>query len=137
MTHIEKRKAYRRERAVEEIMNAVLLEVRNLKDTLYFYEGILGLKPSSERPQLDVTGVWYDVGSTRICIMMNQNRTHGINAEWITSKEIRIVISDIEKVKKKLAFYQISFSEKHNPNGTGIIVYDPDQHELYIESKIS
>ena len=28
----------------------------NLKETLYFYEGILGIKPSLERPQLDVTG---------------------------------------------------------------------------------
>ncbi|MGI2747709.1 VOC family protein [Bacillus cytotoxicus] len=122
---------------MEQIINVVLLEVRNLKDTLYFYEGILGLKPSSERPQLDVTGVWYDVGPTRICIMTSKNRTHRTNEEQITPKEIRIAISDIEKVKKKLAFYQISFSEKHNPNGTVIIVHDPDQHELYIESKIS
>ena len=38
------------------VEQCIVLEVKNLKETLYFYEGVLGIKPSLERPQLDVTG---------------------------------------------------------------------------------
>ena len=55
-----------------ECKNLIVLEVKNLKETLYFYEGILGITPSSERPQLDITGVWYDADSTRIGFVMNR-----------------------------------------------------------------
>ena len=41
---------------VENVKQFIVLEVKNLKETLYFYEGILGIKPSLERPQLDITG---------------------------------------------------------------------------------
>ncbi|MEH7456030.1 VOC family protein, partial [Bacillus sp. JJ1127] len=45
---------YRGEMHVKHITSSIVLKVRNLKETLYFYEGILGLYPSSQRPQLDV-----------------------------------------------------------------------------------
>lgn len=54
------------------VEQCIVLEVKNLKETLYFYEGILGIKPSLERPQLDVTGVWYDSDSKRISFVMNR-----------------------------------------------------------------
>ncbi|MRR40421.1 lactoylglutathione lyase, partial [Bacillus anthracis] len=38
------------------VEQCIVLEVKNLKETLYFYEGILGIKPSLERPQIEVTG---------------------------------------------------------------------------------
>ena len=41
---------------VETVKQFIVLEVKNLKETLYFYRRILGIKPSLERPQLDVTG---------------------------------------------------------------------------------
>lgn len=120
---------------MKHITSSIVLEVRNLKETLYFYEGILGLYPSSQRPQLDVTGVWYDIGSTRICFVVNKNRRGEVTEDLPSCKRITFSISDIEKVKKKLEFYRISFREEHCDEGEVIIVHDPDQHKLQIESK--
>ncbi|EJV89226.1 VOC family protein [Bacillus mycoides] len=115
---------------MESITTCIVLESKNLKETLYFYEGILGFKPSEERPQLRVTGVWYDIGSTRICFVVN--RGLGEYRETVTSSatEIFLRTSDIERIKKKLAFYQISFVEKRHGEEVRIIFHDPDGYKL-------
>ncbi|KEK24264.1 VOC family protein [Bacillus gaemokensis] len=122
---------------METITNCIVLEVRNLKETLYFYEGILGLKPSGQRPQLNVPGVWYDVDTTRICFVVNRNRSDGVKVDSPPCIEVAFSISDMEKVKKKLEFYQVSFRKEYGAEGEAIIVYDPDQHKLQIESKVN
>ncbi|EJQ54246.1 Uncharacterized protein BWINRASL_00762 [Bacillus mycoides] len=120
---------------MERITTCIVLESKNLKETLYFYEGILGFKPSKERPQLRVTGVWYDIDSTRICFVVNRN--FGGYREDITSscKEIYLRTQNIEQIKKKLKFYQISFVEEHYDEEVSITFYDPDRYKLQIVSK--
>ncbi|EJS65285.1 lactoylglutathione lyase [Bacillus cereus] len=120
---------------MESITTCIVLESQNLKETLYFYEGILGFKPSKERPQLRVTGVWYDIGSTRICFVVNRN--FGEYRETVTSsvKGIFLQTTNIERIKKKLEFYQISFVEECNGEEVGITFYDPDRFKLQIVSK--
>ncbi|MBM6647845.1 VOC family protein [Bacillus sp. RIT 809] len=116
------------------ITTCIVLESKNLKETLYFYEGILGFKPSEERPQLHVTGVWYDIGSTRICFVVN--RGLGEYRETVTSSatEIFLRTSDIERIKKKLEFYHISFVEDCHGEEIRINFYDPDHFKLQIVS---
>ncbi|MEK7018042.1 VOC family protein [Bacillus sp. FSL R9-9410] len=116
------------------ITTCIVLESKNLKETLYFYEGILGFKPSKERPQLRVTGVWYDIGSTRICFVVN--RGLGEYRETVTSSatEIFLRISDIGRIKKKLEFYHISFVEDCHGEEVRINFYDPDRFKLQIVS---
>ncbi|MGE7883844.1 VOC family protein [Bacillus sp. NPDC094077] len=120
---------------MESITTCIVLESKNLKETLYFYEGILGFKPSEERPQLRVTGVWYDIGSTRICFVVNRN--FGEYRETVTSsvKEIFLKTTNIERIKKKLEFYQISFAEDCHGEEVRITFYDPDRFKLQIVSK--
>ncbi|MDH4422525.1 MULTISPECIES: VOC family protein [Bacillus] len=120
---------------MERITTSVVLESKNLKETLYFYEGILGFKPSKERPQLRVTGVWYDIGSTRICFVVN--RGLGEYRETVTSsvKELFLKTTNIERIKKKLAFYRISFVEEYDGEEVRITFYDPDRLKLQIVSK--
>ncbi|MBE7104773.1 lactoylglutathione lyase [Bacillus cereus] len=120
---------------MESITTCIVLESKNLKETLYFYEGILGFKPSKERPQLRVTGVWYDIGSTRICFVVNRN--FGKYGETVTSsvKEIFLKTTNIERIKKKLEFYQISFVEECCGEEVRITFYDPDRFKLQIALK--
>ncbi|EOO14351.1 MULTISPECIES: VOC family protein [Bacillus cereus group] len=120
---------------MESITTCIVLESKNLKETLYFYEGILGFKPSEERPQLRVTGVWYDIGSTRICFVVN--RGLGEYRETVTSSatEIFLRTSDIERIKKKLEFYHISFVEDCYGEEVRITFYDPDRFKLQFVSK--
>ncbi|PNU07822.1 lactoylglutathione lyase [Bacillus cereus] len=118
---------------VETVKQFIVLEVKNLKETLYFYEGILGIKPSLERPQLDVTGVWYDADSTRISFVMN--RMLGGREKGVTDscEDLTFTISDIEKLKKKLAFYEILYTE--NEYAKSIVVQDPDGYKLQVVEK--
>lgn len=66
------------------------------KGNFVFYEGILGIKPSLERPQLDVTGVWYDSDSKRISFVMN--RMLGGREKGVTDscEVLTFTISNIE-----------------------------------------
>ncbi|MFK4425941.1 MULTISPECIES: VOC family protein [Bacillus] len=120
---------------MESVTTCIVLESKNLKETLYFYEGILGFKPSKERPQIRVTGVWYDIGSTRICFVVN--RGLGEHRETVTSSatEIFLRTSDIERIKKKLEFYHISFVEDCCGEEVRITFYDPDRFKLQFVSK--
>ncbi|MES5921100.1 VOC family protein [Bacillus cereus group sp. RP37] len=119
---------------MERITTCIVLESKNLKETLYFYEGILGFKPSKERPQLRVTGVWYDVGSTRICFVVN--RGLGEYRETVTSsvKEIFLRTTNIERIKKKLEFYQVAFLEERCGEEIRVTFYDPDRFKVQIVS---
>ncbi|TKH22150.1 lactoylglutathione lyase [Bacillus wiedmannii] len=118
---------------VENVKNLIVLEVKNLKETLYFYEGILGITPSSERPQLDITGVWYDTDSTRISFVMN--RSLGGREKRVTDSVdvLTFSISNIENVKKRLVFYKIAYTE--NKSEKSIVVQDPDGYKLQVVEK--
>ncbi|MGN7893873.1 VOC family protein [Bacillus sp. 22475] len=118
---------------VENVKNLIVLEVKNLKETLYFYEGILGITPSSERPQLDVTGVWYDTDSTRISFVMN--RSLGGREKSVTDSVdvLTFSISNIENIKKRLVFYKIAYTE--NKSEKSIVVQDPDGYKLQVIEK--
>ncbi|GAB6617066.1 Glyoxalase-like domain protein [Bacillus mobilis] len=118
---------------MEDVKNLIVLEVKNLKETLYFYEGILGIKPSLERPQLDVTGVWYDADLTRISFVMK--RSLGGREKSVTDSVdvLTFSISNIENVKKRLAFYKIAYTEKESEKS--IVVQDPDGYKLQVVEK--
>jgi catechol 2,3-dioxygenase-like lactoylglutathione lyase family enzyme len=120
---------------VENVKQFIVLEVKNLKETLYFYEGILGVSPSSERPQLDVTGVWYDADSMRISFVMN--RSLGEREKNVTDScdVLTFSLSNIEKLKKKLEFYEIVYTENEYANKKGIVVQDPDGYNLQMIEK--
>ncbi|MEK4676530.1 MULTISPECIES: VOC family protein [Bacillus] len=118
---------------VENVKQFIVLEVKNLKETLYFYEGILGIKPSLERPQLDVTGVWYDADSMRVNFVMN--RSLGGREKSVTdSVDVLIFsISNIENLKKRLVFYKIAYTE--NKSEKSIVVQDPDGYKIQVIEK--
>lgn len=118
---------------VETVKQFIVLEVKNLKETLYFYEGILGITPSSERPQLDITGVWYDTDSTKISFVMN--RSLGGREKSVTDSVdvLTFSISNIGNVKKRLVFYKIAYTE--NKSEKSIVVQDPDGYKLQVIEK--
>ncbi|MED2981590.1 lactoylglutathione lyase [Bacillus thuringiensis] len=118
---------------VENVKNLIVLEVKNLKETLYFYEGILGIKPSLERPQLDVTGVWYDSDSKRISFVMNRMLGGREKSFMNACAGLTFSISNIENLKKRLVFYKIAYTE--NKSEKSIVVQDPDGYKLQVIEK--
>ncbi|GMB74355.1 lactoylglutathione lyase [Bacillus cereus] len=118
---------------MENVKQFIVLEVKNLKETLYFYEGILGIKPSLERPQLDITGVWYDADSMRVSFVMN--RSLGGREKSVTDSVdvLMFSISNIENLKKRLVFYKIVYIE--NKSEKSIVVQDPDGYKIQVIEK--
>lgn len=53
---------------IVDFLHASLL-VADLPRARRFYEGVLGLKPSSRRPSMDFDGVWYDIGRQQIHLL--------------------------------------------------------------------
>ncbi len=47
----------------------VSLLVADLPRARGFYEGLLGLTPSAERPAMAFAGVWYDIGGAQIHLL--------------------------------------------------------------------
>ncbi|MEH6891196.1 VOC family protein [Bacillus sp. JJ864] len=115
--------------------HSVVLEVRDLKKTLYFYEGILGFRPSKERPQLDVPGVWYDAGLTRICCVVNKDKEVIEREQTLPKIEVTIQSREVESLLKKLDYYQVMYSEIEDyiEKKKVISVYDPDQHVIQLQ----
>lgn len=122
---------------METITNNIVLEVRNLKETLYFYEGVLGFKPSRHRPQLHVPGVWYDIDATRICFVLNRDKDQAVGRALSSYINVNLPFDDIEKVRKKLEFYCVSFEELKgcNTERRGMVVHDPDGYRILIEPR--
>lgn len=54
------------------LLHASLL-IEDLAASRSFYEGVLGLQPSSSRPDLGFPGVWYDVGTAQIHLICQPN----------------------------------------------------------------
>lgn len=57
---------------IVEFLHASLL-IANLETAKKFYEGILGLSPNPKRPAMSFDGVWYDIGSQQIHLMVLPN----------------------------------------------------------------
>lgn len=119
------------------IKNSIILEVRNLKETLYFYEGILGFQFSKDRPQLAVPGIWYDVGSVRLCFIVNATRNESSANTLPAQIHLQLPITEMERIQQKLAFYCVAYEEivDTHRKKPSIIVRDPDQYQLQIEPK--
>lgn len=121
----------------DKMAHSVVLEVRDLKKTLYFYEGILGFRPSKERPQLDVPGVWYDAGEMRICCVLNKNKEVTHCEQALLKIEVTIQSHEVENLLKKLDYYQVMYAEIEDyiEKKKVISVYDPDGHVIQLQAQ--
>ena len=116
---------------------SVVLEVKDLKKTLYFYEGILGFRPSIERTQLDVPGVWYDAGEMRICCVLNRDKEAAQCEQFLPKIEVNIQSHEVGDLLKKLDYYQVMYTELEDyiEKKKVISVYDPDGHMIQLQSQ--
>ncbi|MEW6678726.1 MAG: VOC family protein [Pseudomonadota bacterium] len=55
-----------------QLLHASLL-CADLPRSRAFYEGLLGLRPSPDRPKMDFDGVWYDLGPGQIHLICQPN----------------------------------------------------------------
>ena len=108
----------------------VSLLVTNQKESLYFYEEILGFKQNKKRPQFDFPGVWYDIGNTQLHLIVNNKGTARRNTTEIDSRDghFAIRVEDMEKLLKTLDTHGVPYKNKpkNKTDWHQVFVSDPD-----------
>ena len=97
-----------------------------------FYEGVLGLQPNPDRPNLGYDGVWYNVTAhQQIHLMLLLDPEMGLErpAHGGRDRHVALAVSDfaklIERLKQAETNYTLSKSGRR-----ALFCRDPDQNAL-------
>ncbi|GGE73233.1 hypothetical protein [Priestia taiwanensis] len=97
----------------------VTLPVTNLKQSFYFYEGIIGFSVCKDRPSFSYPGVWYNLGSGQLRLqLVPQHIDEGVY--------VAISVRGMNEFMKKLDYYEIPYKRER----MSISIVDPDGHVL-------
>jgi glyoxylase I family protein len=108
----------------------VSLLITNLKEALYFYEGILGFRQNKKRPQFDFPGVWYDIGNTQLHLIVDPEGGTRRTTNEINSRDAHFAIrvKDMDKLLQILEHHGVPYINKpdNKTEWHQLYVYDPD-----------
>ncbi|KAF0205398.1 MAG: Glyoxalase/bleomycin resistance [Gallionellaceae bacterium] len=103
-----------------------------------FYEGILGLQPDPNRPQMSFDGVWYDIAlNQQIHLMLLPNPEAGLQrpAHGGRDRHVALTVSDIEALLERLNSAGIAYTLSRSGR-SALFCRDPDQNALeFVESR--
>ena len=96
---------------ITQLHHASLL-VGNLYASRRFYEGVLGLLPSAQRPDLAVDGVWYELGNAQLHLIHDAHAIPRGSSELHAGrdKHIALGVANIAAVKLALEAAAIPFT---------------------------
>lgn len=95
-----------------------------------FYEGVLGLGASTQRPDLGYPGAWYDLGAQQIHILALAQAPQPILAEHGgRDRHIALAIDDIDALKAKLDEMKIAYTLSRSGR-RALFCRDPDGNAL-------
>lgn len=108
----------------------VSLAVTDLEKAVHFYEGVLGFTSSSQRPDFESSGVWYDFGATQLHLILNPEGKSLRGTDSLDSADghYAIRVTNIPALLKKLDKFQIPYDDKPDNKTPWHQVYvnDPD-----------
>ena len=95
-----------------------------------FYEGVLGLTPSQQRPDLGFPGVWYELGAQQIHVLGLAEAPQPIAHEHGgRDRHIALAIDDIDDLKTKLDAQGIAYTLSRSGR-RALFCRDPDGNAL-------
>jgi glyoxylase I family protein len=106
----------------------VSLEVTDIKKAKQFYENVLGLETSSERPAFDFEGAWYNIGSTQIHLIESPNLNKAERDFTSRDAHFAIRVKNLVPLLKKFDDHHVKYLNKPTSK-TGwhqVFVQDPD-----------
>lgn len=109
----------------------VSLLVADLGRARAFYEGILGLAPSPDRPDLGFPGVWYEVGGAQIHLLAlpNPDPVDGRPAHGGRDRHTAFAVADWEGLRQTLEQAGIPYTLSRSGR-RALFVRDPDGNAL-------
>lgn len=115
---------------ITDFLHASVL-VSNLAEARAFYEGILGLTPSAQRPEMSFDGVWYEIGAQQIHLLVlpNPDPVTGRPEHGGRDRHIALGVDDLEQLKRTLerAGIPCTMSRSGRP---ALFCRDPDGNTL-------
>jgi catechol 2,3-dioxygenase-like lactoylglutathione lyase family enzyme len=97
-----------------------------------FYEVVLGLHPSPNRPQMSFDGVWYDiVPNQQIHLMLLPNPEAGLQrpAHGGRDRHVALGVNDLSQLKTRLGAAGIAYTQSQSGR-KALFCRDPDQNAL-------
>jgi catechol 2,3-dioxygenase-like lactoylglutathione lyase family enzyme len=97
-----------------------------------FYEDVLGLRPSPDRPQMGFDGVWYDVAaSQQIHLMALPNPEAGLQRPQHGGRDrhVALGVEDIDRLRAKLEQAGIAYTMSKSGRAA-LFCRDPDGNAL-------
>ncbi len=113
-----------------ELMHASLL-VADLSVARAFYEGVLGLVPDPERPDLGFDGVWYGVGTGAIHLLClpNPDPVTGRPVHGGRDRHVALGVSGWAELRARLDAHGIAYTLSRSGRAA-LFVRDPDENTL-------
>ncbi len=112
------------------LLHASLL-VADLAKSRAFYEGVLGLAPSPDRPDLGYPGVWYDIGAQQIHLLAlpNPDPVEGRPAHGGRDRHVALAVDDLAALRAALEAAGIAYTLSRSGRAA-LFCRDPDGNAL-------
>jgi len=111
---------------ITNFLHASLL-VSNLATARDFYEGVLKLTPSSQRPAMAFDGVWYEIGAQQIHLLVlpNPDLVSGRPEHGGRDRHIALAVDDFEELQYALEQAGIPYTMSRSGR-PALFCRDPD-----------
>ena len=116
---------------ITEILHTTFLTA-DLGRARAFYEGVLGLLPNPDRPNLGFDGVWYNVtANQQIHLMLLPNPEAGLvrPAHGGRDRHVALAVSDFAKLIARLNQAAVTYTLSKSGR-RALFCRDPDQNAL-------
>ncbi len=109
----------------------VSILVEDLARARAFYEGVLGLTPSSSRPAMSFDGVWYELGAQQIHLLClpNPDRETKRPEHGGRDRHVALGVSSIEDLVSRLEAAGIPYTRSQSGRAA-IFMRDPDDNAI-------
>lgn len=109
----------------------VSILVEDLTRARAFYEGVLGLTPSSSRPAMSFDGVWYELGAQQIHLLClpNPDRETKRPEHGGRDRHVALGVSSIEDLVSRLEAARIPYTRSQSGRAA-IFMRDPDDNAI-------
>ncbi|MEN8260594.1 MAG: VOC family protein [Pseudomonadota bacterium] len=96
-----------------------------------FYEGLLGLRSSNDRPQMPYDGVWYQIGAQQLHLLVLPSPDAGLERPPHGGHDhhVALTVSDFEALKQALDKAGVPYSLSKSGR-KALFCRDPDGNAL-------
>lgn len=115
---------------IHSLLHSSLL-VEDLPRARAFYEGVLGMVPSTVRPDMSFDGVWYDFGQQQIHLLCIANPEKGLvrPEHGGRDRHVALGVDAVEELAKRLNSSGIPYTRSKSGRAA-LFCRDPDGNAL-------